>query len=141
MRESLQEKLISSNVNMDLLNDAILAFAFENHSLDISPIDVEIAVKQKVPSGCLSRFLKNDLRDIHKIDYGLNYKIVNDRLIFNGVTERNLKGKTLVVQIRNISGKILKEIWIIGVSASGKNDEKFIVQDEREARGQGYEIF
>jgi len=52
IEESLMnhDSLITERVNLGLLEDALLAFAFEKHSLDISPINVDIGVKQKVPS-------------------------------------------------------------------------------------------
>jgi len=151
---NLEESLLTledeiEGVNMSLLKDAILAYAFENHSLDMLPIDVGIEVKQKVKAGFLSRFLKFDLKDIYlndknKIDYGINYRIVGDKLCFFGVAQSNFKGKTLVVQITNSKHKILKEIWINGVSKDDLRkdaEDEYLIRDELEMRGQGYEVY
>ena len=143
--DKLEESLIpSTGVNTHLLKDAILAYAFDAQSIDISPVDVDITIKQLVPSRLLFRFLKFDLRDINlndknKIDYGINYRIRDDKLLFYGVVQSYFQKKTLAVQIKNTRHKILKEIWIHGVSNNFQ--ESFLVQEEQESRGQGYEIF
>ena len=149
--ETLEESLIIHDsilpgVNINLLKDAILAFAFENHSLDVAPLDIDISLKQKVPSNALFRLLKLDLRDVHlndknKIDYGINYRTINDKLAFHGTVQDYFKGKTLVVQIKNLHQRIMKEIWIHGVSNDFQRDEIFMIRGEQEARGQGYEIY
>jgi len=147
--QTLEENLISNispGVNIGLLKDAILALAFDNHTVDIMPIDLEIEIKQKVPSNFLFRFLKLDLRDIYldyknKMNYGINYQIIDDKLCFYGVTQNYFKGKTLVVQVKNLRHRIMKEIWIHGVSDDFQKNETFVIRDEEGARGQSYEIF
>ena len=149
---TLEESLIShqldapEGVNIHLLKDAILAFAFENHSIDLSPISIDIGVRQKVPANFLFRFLKLDLREIYldyknKMNYGINYQIIDDKLCFYGVAQNYLKGKTLVVQIKNRKHRIMKEIWIHGVPCNLGKDETSMIRDEQELRGQGYEIY
>jgi len=143
--DNLEESLIpSTRVNTYLLKDAILAYAFDAHSVDISPVDVDITIKQLVPSRLLFSFLKLDLRDINlndknKIDYGINYRIRDDKLLFYGVVQSYFQKKTLAVQVKNARHKILKEVWIHGIS--NNLQESFLVQEEQESRGQGYEIF
>jgi len=143
---ALNESLIidREGVNMGLLKDAILAHAFETHSIDISPVDVDISVKQVVKSGSFFKFLKLDLRDIflnekNKIDYGINYKIFDDKLCFYGVVQRHFRDRKLAVQIMSLRHRILKEIWIHGVSSEFQKDEAYLMKDESEARGRGYE--
>jgi len=142
--ESLENPLISEGVNVGLLKDAIIAFAFESHTMNVSPVSVDIVVKQKVPiSGFLFRFFKLDLRSVwfnhnNRVDYGINYKIIDDKLCFYGNLRETFKNKTLVVQILNHRHRILKEIWIKGVS---QDNEVATLKNELEARGQGYEIF
>jgi len=148
--ETLEEGLINDDpsfppgVNINLLKDAILALAFENHTLDILPINSDIGVKQKVSSNFLWRFLKLDLKDIYfneknKINYGINYQIIDDQLCFYGVAQNYLKGKTLVVQVKNRKQRIMKEIWIHGVSKDFQRDS--LTQEGQGNRSQGYEIF
>jgi len=139
--ENLEESLIGSGdssvlpgVNISLLQDAILALAFENHTLDILPINLDIGVKQRIPANFLWRFLKLDLRDIYlnektKINYGINYQIIDDKLCFYGVTQNYFKDKTIIVQVKNLHQRIMKEIWIHGVSSDFQRDV------------QGYEIY
>ena len=148
LEESLliDELDVPEGVNMSLLKDAILTFAFENHSVDISPVDLDIEVKQKVPSNIIFKFLKLDLRDIYldyknKMNYGLNYQIIDDKLCFYGIAQNYFKGKTIAIQIKNQNHKIMKEIWIHGVSPDFQKDEIFMIRDEQEMRGQGYEIY
>jgi len=55
--DNLEESLIvSSEINMPLLKDAIKAYAFGMHTLNFSPVDVDIAVKQKIPARSLFKF-------------------------------------------------------------------------------------
>jgi len=139
---------ILDGVNMELLKDAIAAFAFKSHTLDVSPVDVDVVVKQKVPRGSFMKFLKMDLmpisfNDKNRIDYGINYKIHGDKLCFYGTVDSNFKDRTLVVQVTNIRHKIIKEIWIHGVSQNNVNDDdgRYFIGNEKEMRGQGYEIY
>jgi len=147
LNERLVTKFSSEGVNMELFKDAILAYAFENTTLDVLPVNVDVVVRQKVPAGSLLKFLKLDLRQIffgdkNKIDYGINYKIHHDKLCFYGVIQDNFRDKTLVVQVTSIRHRILKEIWIHGVSnESFDGNGSLILRGEKEARGQGYEIY
>jgi len=79
------------------------------------------------------------LNDKNKIDYGINYRIRDDKLLFYGVVQSYFQKKTLAVQVKNTRHKILKEIWIHGVSDNLQ--ESFLVQEEQESRGKGYEVY
>jgi len=144
---ALEESLIKSEINVGLLKDAIEAYVFEEHSVDSSPVDVDIVVQEKVPAGYLMRLLKLDLRQIffnerNKIDYGINYKISGGKLCFYGVVHKDFENTTIAVQITNINTRILKEIWIHGISRQDQQrNGSLIIRSEKDARGQGYEIF
>jgi len=145
-KESLEEPLIPEGVNVDLLKDAMIAFAFESHTMNVSPVSVDIVVKEQMPiRGILFKFFKMDLRSVwlnhnNRIDYGINYKIIENKLCFYGNVLEIFKNKTLVVQIMNHRHRILKEIWMKGVSQIDDVDI-FKDKNEQQARGQGYEIF
>jgi len=108
-----------AEVNIKLLQDAVLAYAFENHHIDYLAASVQVNMKRKVEKNFISRFLKRDLRNIYnsskdKRGFGVKCKIKNDILYFSGVTDEKFDGKTFVVQIANGKERILKEIWIHG---------------------------
>ncbi len=71
-------------------------------------------MKEQVRRNFIYRLLKKDLKDLHKVDYGMECMITNDILNFYGIAKRNLEGKNLVVQITTDRNRILKEIWIRG---------------------------
>ena len=71
-------------------------------------------MKEQVRRNFIYRLLKKDLKDLHKVDYGMECMITNDILNFYGIAKRNLEGKNLVVQIAANRNRILKEIWIHG---------------------------
>jgi len=146
--KDLEEDLINDNgINIELLKDAILAYAFKNNTVEASPVDVDIEIKQKVQRGSFLKLLKFDLmaisfNDKNKIDYGINYKILDDKLYFYGRIRNSFKNKTIVVQIKNRKHKIKKEIWIHGrLNGDTQKFNEVLVGNEHEARGQGYEIF
>jgi len=128
MEKSLMGNEKQNKLNVDLLENAICAHAFEYQHLDIEAIQIHIEAKQKARGSSafhrIKRFLKLDLRPIAfmdkgKIGYGILYQIENDILHFYGVPHANVRGKTLVVQITNGKGKILRELWLYGFN----NDE------------------
>lgn len=137
-----------TGVNMELLKDAIIKYAFESHAIDASPVDVDIQVQQKIPTGNFFKFLKFDLSSIsfndkNKIDYGINYKIIDDKLCFSGVVRKNFKDKTLAVHITNKKHRIIKELWIHGVldKRLQRDSDMLIIRNESEASNRGYEIY
>jgi len=131
---------VNSNINIAILKDAILAYAFEDHHVDVRPILVKIVIKQKVDDNILFRLFKINLRDAHlhgknKLGHGIEYKIVGDTLFFCGIADQNLEGKTIVIQITNVRKRILKEIWTHGVSR--KSEE----MNQIEENNTPYEVF
>jgi len=137
-----------SGVNMELLKDAIIKYAFESHSIDALPAGIDIQVKQKIPTGGFLRFLKFNLlsisfNDKNKIDYGINYRIFDDKLCLSGVVQKNFKDKTIVIQITNAKHRIIKELWIHGVSEKSlqRDSEMLIIRNEGETSSHGYEIY
>jgi len=61
---------------------------------------------------------KIDFSDKGKLGYGISYEINNETLYFLGTPDKRFKGKTIVVQITNKKEKILKEIFIHGISSA-----------------------
>jgi len=145
-RESLLNKsTMIPGVNLPLLKDSLLAYSFEQHQINKSPLGVEIHLKQQVPSNCLWRFLKFDLRSItvgnkNKVDYGINYRVAQSMLSFCGITSGDLEGKTIIVQITNTNQKILKEIWIYG-NSDDIFEKKEFCGSESSQRGKSYEVY
>jgi len=144
--ESYTEEFIpKSSVNMRLLQDAIIGFAFERYNLDANAVDVDIQVCEKIPKGFIKRFVKKDLRiisqnDKNKIDYGISCKIKNSTLNVSGVPDEEFKEKTIVIQIYSRRQRILKELWIHEMSRKMVSEQK-IRNKESIARGNTYEIF
>jgi len=136
-------------LNIALLKDGILAFAFEKYHVNARAIDVDIQVCEKIDKGFLMRFLKMDLKhvslnDRSMIDYGINYKIRNSTLYVYGNPDEGFKEKVIVIQVLNHQHKILKELWIEEVSNHGfKRDIRDQGKETTEniARGKGYEIY
>jgi len=120
---SQKEQLLQLNdgslldANLNLLRDSILAYTFECHQINILPAKVEVSMKERVNTDFIRKFLKRDLKSIHKINYGIDYEITDDILNFSGTPKRNVEGKTLVIQIATTRNRMLKEIWIHGASA------------------------
>jgi len=110
--------------NVALLKKALIILAFKNYTLDIEGIGAYVKVKQRVEeSNCLKRFLRMNLKNVsfsenRNVVYGIMYKIKKGRLEFTGMPDQDLEGETLVVQITNGHGRILKEFWIHGVSSN-----------------------
>ena len=120
------------NLNIDLLSRAIVARAFEQHHLNIDRITVFVVVKEKIDKmwcifAVIWQLFKWNLYPVHlnygEIGYGLEYKTthkdengstMDNILLFKGIANSNIKGKTIVVQITNKRGRILREIWIYG---------------------------
>jgi len=115
--------LISEEINLNLLQDALIAYVFGLHQINESPLEVDVSMKEQVESNILFRLLKMNLLRTHKINYGIKYKIIDDVLHFSGVAKDYLQGKTLVIQIATIRNRILKEIRIHGTSESIMNHQ------------------
>jgi len=129
--QSLEEGLLRNSsfqvdpkINLRLLEDALLAHVFNFQNFNFHFMDIRILSKQKAtfPSKleALKTFLKLnlwiiDMSDKGKVGYGIRYKVEDNTLIFYGAPHRNMAGKTIVVQITNPRGKILRELWLDGV--------------------------
>jgi len=110
--------LLISGVNLGLLQDAIIAYAFGDHQINKLPVRTKVTMKEQIKTNFVFRFFKRDLKRVYKINYGIDYEITDDILTFSGVTKRNLEGRTLVIQIETTRERILKEIWIRGAPPS-----------------------
>ena len=110
-------------VNLELLEDAFLAYGFHYQNFNLHFLDVRIEFRQKAVKqtklSFFKRFFKLNLKSNDFMDKGLCYsvyfKMEDNTLTFYGTPHRNLAGKTLVFQITNKRGKILRELWINGV--------------------------
>ena len=120
-------------INISLLEDAIIAYAFKQQHLDVKALSVQILCKEKVDRyhcfpHMVSRFLNLDLKRLllnkgDEIGYGVKYTIADDILQFSGVVNRNMKDRTIVMQVVNKRGRILREVWIkdMDMMGSGQN--------------------
>ena len=112
------------NINRNLLIDAIEAYAFKIHNLDVEAADIEIEVRKQSSISVfkwIKEFLKYDLQLIgfskagqYSI-YGINYEVRKGVLKFYGVPDSDIANKKLVVQIMNQRKRILRELWISGI--------------------------
>ena len=118
LKETLIGKMNSSQVNQDLLENALISYLYKQQSVDCFAAAVKVLTLQKFPKNFIYRFFKKDLREI-QIDYGFNYKIQNGVLNFSGTPTHDFVGTTVVLQVVNRKQRILKEIWIVGI----KNQE------------------
>ena len=115
----------SSQINLNLLQHALVAHAFKQQHLNIKTIFINVLSKEQLNKyACvpnfLASFLKLDLQPLlfskgHKIGYGIKYKIIDDVLQFYGVVSRDIKNKKVIIQVMNKRGRILREIWIKGM--------------------------
>lgn len=135
----LHSQLIAENpkknsrdcVNLDLLIDALEAYAFTKNILDAKLNEVDVVFKKKVPQncivGCFTRFLKIDLKLVgvsgKKLkSYGLRKEMHENYLWFSGKANFNfVEDVPLVAQIVTKSGRILREIWIQGYKTQSKS--------------------
>jgi len=144
LRNSFITKAI---INVGLLKDAVLAYAFECQNIDIQPLSAQLQVKERIKTNSLKRALKLDLQSTTfcekgKIGYGIGYTKEYNTLCFNGVVKPDIMKKTIVIQITNLKQKILKELWVYG--NFGNEEECGGILDEKseiEAKGKDYEIF
>jgi len=112
----------SSKINIGLLKDAILAYAFDRQNVYATRNQIFIQSRELIASdqgskGRLRRFLKLDMVGLvqsstKELGYGLKYKIVGNKVIFYGKLEDEIKSRTVVVQIVSKRGWILKEFFI-----------------------------
>ena len=115
----------NSQINVDLLRSALVAYASKQQHLNIETVFVNVASKERVNiypvlPRVLTRFLKLDLQPLlfskgQKIGYGIKYRIVDDILQFYGTVSKNMRDKTIAIQIVNKRGRILRELWVEAV--------------------------
>jgi len=118
---------LTPGINLSLLRDSILAYAFQNHQINMSPVQVEVSMKEQVKTNFILTILKYDLMNVHKIKYGIKYHIADGQLNFSGFAKHDLEAKTLVVQIATTKNRILKEIFIRGAPKSLANQEAIAI--------------
>jgi len=133
-------------VNIDLLKDAILAYAFECQNIDAQPVFTQLNVKEKIKTNFLKRFLKLDLgespyREKGKIGFGIGYSREYSTLCFNGIVKSDMRNKTIVIQITDLKHKILRELWLFGGNEQEGSEGFLDEKSEIEAKGKDYEIF
>jgi len=144
----------SGKINMELLKNAVLGYAFDCQNIEVLPVNALFQVKEKAEGAALwKRFLKLDLGKVSfqgsdNIGYGINFTKKYNTLYFHGVIAEDFRGKTLVFQVTDLKEKILKEIWIECVYEKKSNYEEterdqrsFYNSNELEARGKDYEAF
>jgi len=134
-KRSIEKELILSpniigdipKINIGLLKDAIIAYAFENQSVSGSRYEISIQSKEVLDvASSLRRFLKLDLLNLvlnspKQLGYGVKYRFDGNKLVFYGKPEEELENKILVVQIVTRRGWILKEVEIQGVQGGNGN--------------------
>jgi len=139
--ESLLDKSYTSlenqtTINIELLEQAICAHVFAYQNLNINIRSANIISKQSHPGNSLyrkiRRFLKKGLEVISlngkkEIGFGIHYEIVKNTntLRFYGSVWDNFAKNVLVIQITDKRNKILREIWLYGVSDKAKKQDSF----------------
>jgi len=140
-KRSIEKELILSpislhQINIGLLKDAILAYAFENQNLYTNRYLINIQSKELLRGVSMRswtrRFLKLDMIDLvqhsqKQLGYGLKYKLFANKIVFYGKTEEEISNRTVVVQIVSIKGWILREFLVQGLEG-----ESFLEHVEEE---------
>jgi len=111
------------NINLDLLELALKAHAFRSHHINDHKEKVLVVSKEKL-MGYSFIYKMKALLGLHlhllqfinkdEIGYGLKYAFEKNTLHFYGKPEASMEFETLVVQIMNKKGMILREIHIVG---------------------------
>jgi len=104
-KRSVERELIPSpRVNLGLLKDAILAYAFEQQNIWKSRYRIRIQSKELMEnerSNFWRRFLKLDTIDLvqnsaKQLGHGLKFEFIGDQMIFYGKPKEEMKNKTLI---------------------------------------------
>lgn len=127
------------SLDMDLLVAALEAYTFNYHIIDANIEDVNIIASRRLPNilfESVRRFLKRDLLPIGLsgkgvVGYGIEYKVQENALMFCGTANRKVKNVTLVLQIVNLRGRILRELVIYGVNADYEGKTIIDINHER----------
>jgi len=121
-----QGSFAAPSMNYQLLKDALWAHVFNLSNINATVSAASIQLKRKTdkifPIGLVRRIMKQDLKPVlsasgKHLGYGIKRKIENGVVKFYGVVEETIIGDTLVLEIANGRGVILKEIWIYGESS------------------------
>jgi len=139
----------NKGINIEMLKDAMLAYAFKHQNINTQPMLVQFNVKEKIKSNFWKRLLKLDLLDCPfsekgKIGYGIRYSKEYNTLHFSGIVKPDIQNKIVVFQIKDLRHQILKELWIYGgddVQYSNEFRKSFIYKNEQQARGNDYEVY
>ena len=146
--ETLNDSLLLKNdaVNVDLLKRALVVYATKNHELDYLHVKLDILIHLQTPRNGFFQFFKWDLERMKESDkgrsvYGLSYQIEKGALKINGISDDSFEGKVFVIQIVNSHQRVLKEIWVYGISKLANDGERLSDLSESQAKGKEYEVF
>jgi len=119
-QESSTEFLLPK-LNMDLLQNAIIAQAFNFQTFDIDTISIDVISYKKLEGRSLylmiKRLLQKDFKPFaflnkREIGYGIEYTLKDNTLRFGGCLTSEIKDQTVIVHIKNHRGRVLREMWI-----------------------------
>ena len=116
----------SSQINMNLLSNSLLAHAYNQHHLKkvISELTITAKRKRKNIWWCpifIARILNLDLTSIQSpsvgnLGYGIKSNIKNDVIYFSGNVDECFEGRNMIVQISQ-RGRLIRELSIYGIAA------------------------
>jgi len=129
--DSGAELLLENNqVNRDLLENALIAHAFDFQNLDITTMQIDVISYKKIKGKSLwfliKKLLLRDLKPFvflnkREIGYGIEYTIHENTLQFTGKLTHDLKDNTIVVHLKNSRGRILRELWLRGENKDNRS--------------------
>lgn len=133
----------SRQVNMDLLSNAIATHAFRQHNLNIMTSNINIRVYEKLGGTAtlwqkILHFCKLDLDSYiftkdSNIGFGITWDVIGDVICFAGTPHPDIKGRKIVIQVRDKSSLILRELWLNGRGRrTGKDADRSSVTVETE---------
>jgi len=118
-------------VNWGLLKDAIIAYAFSQHHMDIPKYEVFIRSREVLDAAtmkrnCLKRCLKIDRvrlvnHSTKHLGYGLKHKFIENKVQFYGKIEEQIKRKTIAIQITTKRNWVLREFLVKGLLGGENN--------------------
>jgi len=138
LKESPNQTLVqtaaqSLGINLRLLEDSICVHATRQQNIERYLIQTEIIPRLKAHPKVFRPCIRSIMRFLNldsslmtharkgKLGFGIKYKFDNEILYFYGTPKTELRNNTLIVQLKTIRGKILKEILI---KANGKSQEQ-----------------
>jgi len=132
---STQLLQVRTELNMDLLGNAIVAHAFSFQNLNIDTIRIDVISYKKLKGNSLwilmRRLFLKDLKPFvflnkREIGYGIEYTIDENTLHFSGKLTYDLKDNVIIVHVKNHRGRVLKEMWITGEPKETQNHQSFM---------------